>query len=511
MRVECPRPRRRCPHPLLRLQWSRRLRRRRLLPLVLPLPRLLAALLSLVKAVAHSRGTAAGLTADGVNVQALRQLRDGQLEDLDAFLCNGAGGDSNGVNLRALVSVDTRPFTVQEQQQQHHYQQQHRSADSLSAAAVLGPVPDHQHDESAGPGRGVIGNSSAGHRLACCFAERKRRRSGKTSHLQTFVLLLKRSWRSWIRSPNLLLAKFLQIIVLALLVGCTFFDLQSNQSSITNRLGLVYFVVICQVFAGALNVVLLFADERALFLHEYVGKLYPVWAFYLAKSLVDVPVNAIGSAVFALIVHGMAGLREDTLAGFVLITVLVGAAGQSIGLAVAAASPTRTIGVVLAPLTIAPFILMAPYSVTLSKLSILLRPLQLMSPFWWSFSGLSYAEFRNLRLECDDHERVWIPVFPGSDDGDSNGLIAVCPFSLGEQVLIQYDVPRSPGTIETCMGMLLVICLVFRILAYWILRFAARRAAAPAQHVVPSALHRAQTEHVRRRQAADWLMRSIVG
>ena len=58
------------------------------------------------------------------------------------------------------------------------------------------------------------------------------------------------------RLPLLKCAQVLQTLVLGLLIGGAFFNLGRDQLAVQNRLGAVYFVIICVIFANTLAVVL---------------------------------------------------------------------------------------------------------------------------------------------------------------------------------------------------------------------------------------------------------------
>jgi hypothetical protein len=75
----------------------------------------------------------------------------------------------------------------------------------------------------------------------------------------TWVSLYYLTHRAYLNSSRLPLlkgAQVLQTLVLGLLVGGAFFNLGTDQLAVQNRLGAVYFILICVIFANTLAVVL---------------------------------------------------------------------------------------------------------------------------------------------------------------------------------------------------------------------------------------------------------------
>lgn len=70
------------------------------------------------------------------------------------------------------------------------------------------------------------------------------------------LVLTRRAHTNSSRLPLLKGAQLLQTVILGLLVGAAFYKLEYDQISVQNRLGCVYFLAICVIFANTLAVVL---------------------------------------------------------------------------------------------------------------------------------------------------------------------------------------------------------------------------------------------------------------
>lgn len=178
-----------------------------------------------------------------------------------------------------------------------------------------------------------------------------------------------------------------------------------------------------------------FAEEHALLLQERASQLYSTSSYFVAKLLIDVPVVALVSLAFSVLVFFALGLgggggaaAAATAAGhsaasaalenippffkFWIIILAVNFVGHGVGLFVAAAVPASIVALV-APIFISPFILFSHYALPgdpEQSISPVLRPLQVLSPFWWGFDALCALEFSGLKLMCTAAEQFVVPT-----------------------------------------------------------------------------------------------------
>lgn len=114
------------------------------------------------------------------------------------------------------------------------------------------------------------------------------------------------------RLPLLKGAQILQTIVLGLLIGLAFLNLGSDQLAVQDRLGSVYFIVLCVLFANTLTVVLNFAPERAVFLREQGNNMYPVASYFIARTSIDIIPTFLCSLGMCLICFWMIGRKQSS-------------------------------------------------------------------------------------------------------------------------------------------------------------------------------------------------------
>ena len=287
------------------------------------------------------------------------------------------------------------------------------------------------------------------------------------------LYLLRRAHLCVSRSPLLKIAQVLQSVVLGLLVGAAFYQLGYAQSSVQNRLGAVYFICLCLIFANTFAVVLTFTEERAVFMREQSARLYDVSAYFVARTAVDVLPTLACSLLFVLVAYWLMGLAAawSQWAYFVLMVLLLAYTGQSIGLVVACAVPERLLAMVLTPLAIAPFIVFTPYALPYAdSVPPYLLPLQYLSPFWWSFSGLVANEMTGLLFDCDAADQITVL---GAQSGASL-LPRICPYRKGRDVLDHFNIPSGPGALATCAWVLVVLAVGYRVVAFALLKALSR-------------------------------------
>jgi hypothetical protein len=235
--------------------------------------------------------------------------------------------------------------------------------------------------------------------------------------------------------------KLVQIVVTAILIIGLFAPLGSDQVSVLNRTGAFYLVIIVQIFATVLSVVMLFPAERGVYLNEQAQRLYSVSSYYVSKLIIDLPILTGTIFGFCLLVYFAVGFQAsfDRFMRFFCVLEAVAVCGHAMGLIVASCVASPAMAALLAPMAIAPFILFSHIAIPgdpESRILGILRPVQVFSPFWWGLDALAVTEFSGLRLHCGDDEVYAVPSV-------EHGLLYLCRFMLGEEVLQMYSISQS--------------------------------------------------------------------
>lgn len=132
--------------------------------------------------------------------------------------------------------------------------------------------------------------------------------------------------REQTRKWPILLVQLVQAILMAVLIGTTFLDvrtfclfsftidtdlaqLDTNQSSIRLRSGVIFFCAINQGVFGALITVNSFPADRTLSLRERAAGTYQVSAYFVAKNCAETLVSLPMPIIFSCIVYWLVGLQ----------------------------------------------------------------------------------------------------------------------------------------------------------------------------------------------------------
>jgi hypothetical protein len=81
---------------------------------------------------------------------------------------------------------------------------------------------------------------------------------------------------------------------------------RSTFAELTSYIGFVFYCVCIQLFVGIMGSILVFIEERPLFLREQAGRMYNVLPYYLAKDVIELPLSIILPLLFSLFYFGMA-------------------------------------------------------------------------------------------------------------------------------------------------------------------------------------------------------------
>lgn len=156
------------------------------------------------------------------------------------------------------------------------------------------------------------------------------------------------------RNPFLFFAHFLFSVVLALLLGSLFWQVDVDLSGVQNRLGVLFFMCALLGFAATSSLDI-FSNERILFMRERENGYYSPSAYFLAKIMFDiVPLRVIPPLVMGSICYYMIGLNPSLVifAKFLLVLVLFNLAAAGLCMCFAIGIKSLSMANLIANLTI---------------------------------------------------------------------------------------------------------------------------------------------------------------
>lgn len=281
--------------------------------------------------------------------------------------------------------------------------------------------------------------------------------------------LSQRTYTHVIRQPMNTILRVLVNVFLSIFVGILFYQTGNSQASIFARVGFLFFMSSIQAFITVVSAVLTFTEERALFLREKQKNLYTTSAYFVGRTLIDIGLQTILAFVFGMFAYPMVGLQGSgkKFFQFIFCLVLIGQATHSYALIVGALVPFRTVALMLSPMVMVPFMMVTGFFANNKSMPEWMEFVRAVSPQKYMFEALMATEFDGLALECKPHEYIALPV--------AMGVVNYCPFTDGHTILNLFRMPHGDARYWWNVGMVFIVMIVVRFVAYGALRFSAWR------------------------------------
>lgn len=119
--------------------------------------------------------------------------------------------------------------------------------------------------------------------------------------LRNTMLLFWRSFVQQARDIPTTMSKVMPAIFFSLLIGGLYSNIGDSQTSIMNRKGVLYFLLINQGFISIQSVIAAFPVEKIIVGRERSGRAYSTLSYCLAKVLVELPLNVIPILIYCCV------------------------------------------------------------------------------------------------------------------------------------------------------------------------------------------------------------------
>jgi ABC-type multidrug transport system permease subunit len=275
----------------------------------------------------------------------------------------------------------------------------------------------------------------------------------KSPFFVSLSILIHRGIINLRRQPNLITGRISQLVGLGIVLTAFFAPLRNDYYSVQTRMGYVQDISSI-FFVGMLNSIAMYPPERAIFYHEDADNMYPLEAFFIYYSILEIPMELMASILFSLLTVLAAGLPRTASMFFLMAynAFCVVSCGESFGiffltlfshtgLAVSVMSVVLSISVHLG-------------GVISLSVPAFLQAMNHLSPVKWQVGSLASYSLRGIEFTCTDAQRLGGPHGP-------------CPIQTGEQVLALYGLDVNTGTYVLSLG---GVTLGYRILAYLVLK-----------------------------------------
>lgn len=229
----------------------------------------------------------------------------------------------------------------------------------------------------------------------------------------------KTCWESWLpdfgklfwrananiyRNYGALVIRGATSMLFAVLLALIYRNLETNQTGIQNRAGLLYFVLINQGFSPLINTLNAFPEEKRLVTREILGGSYRFSSYYAARVLAELPMQLAVAVVYCTIVYWSTGLKP-TASAYLIFTAIVSLGtlnACSLGFLISSMSPSAMIANAIGPPVFIILLLYGGFYINASSLpvgSVWVRNLSLV---YWGFQALIINEFQGQTFTCED-------------------------------------------------------------------------------------------------------------
>ncbi|XP_060593435.1 protein white-like [Ruditapes philippinarum] len=282
----------------------------------------------------------------------------------------------------------------------------------------------------------------------------------EASWLQRFSSVFGRAWSTTLRDPMVIKVRTAQTLVLAVILGLLYLQLDIDQEGVQNVNGVLYLMLLNMTFVNMFAVLSSFPLESGVFSREYRTGLYSVDIYFMCKVLAELPSFIFIPIAFCGICYWMIGLFSSLKAFLIFsaVLLLVANVAVSYGYIVSTMSNSVSMALALAPPMMMPLFMFGGFFVNTST-----NPVYFI---WLEY--VSWFRYANELLVVNQWENIdTIPCEGGS--GSSR-----CLYRNGQQVIdyLNFD----DGKFWLNIGLLIGLLFVYRLIAYIILFVKARRA-----------------------------------
>lgn len=226
-----------------------------------------------------------------------------------------------------------------------------------------------------------------------------KQRDYQTSWINEFSVLCNRSVKLAFRERAANIARLMQVIFFAILLGLIWLNnARTNDSSILRSIpGILFFIVINQAFGGVFAVIFGFPLERSVVTRERAANTYRTSSYFLSKTFTDMPKAFFFNILFTLILYWMVGLRSTAGAffTFAFIVFLTSFLAESLALAISILTGDAQAAAAVIPVFVIMALLFGGFFINSEQLDKWISWAKYLSFVFYAFNALVKNEFND--------------------------------------------------------------------------------------------------------------------
>ncbi|PFH38226.1 putative ATP-binding cassette G family transporter [Besnoitia besnoiti] len=210
-------------------------------------------------------------------------------------------------------------------------------------------------------------------------------------------VLVQMGFLNLLRNPMSSLVQLGLNLLFGLIFGMIFYDIPGQGYSFDsgkNFLGCIFFLVSQLVF-GPLDALVLFCEDREVFNRDTANGNYSPSAFFVAKSLANMPFQHGPLTCVMLLAYWMCGLYRDAVRFFVFLGVgqLAIFASTSLLFSISSASPRLAVAQAIAPIVLLILLLVSGFYIRADDIPAWIRWVKYLSPIYYGYVAVALNQF----------------------------------------------------------------------------------------------------------------------
>lgn len=200
-------------------------------------------------------------------------------------------------------------------------------------------------------------------------------------------------------------AAIAQSLIVSLIAGLIYLQLDLDQKGIQNFTGAFFFLVVNQTFASANPVFVAIPLELPLITREYQGGLYHLLAWYVSKNLSELPMQLLLPIVYFVPAYFLIGIGHgaDVYLALQLMLILVNSCAVGLGYMVSCLVRRADVAPILGMILILPFLLFGGLLINSDDCPKYFIWIQYVSPIKYGFEALMKVFWDQVpTIACDD-------------------------------------------------------------------------------------------------------------